>query len=104
MSKQKRQDENLLLREKHHLIETGESRKDIKIRGNKRIVHNQKFGAVINNEFVSAKSDDLEAFQSITYCSCVLSVMSQLVSLSKTSLSCHKKSLIIPRKNLPQLS
>ena len=54
MSKQERQNERLLLKERYQLIEAGTSRKDLRIRGYKLLVKNEVYGSVVENKFVRA--------------------------------------------------
>ena len=66
MSKQERQNERLLLKERYQLIEAGTSRKDLRIRGNKLLVKNEVYGSVVENKFVRASSLSSDALHSVT--------------------------------------
>ena len=66
MSKQERQNERLLLKERYQLIEVGTSRKDLRIRGNKLLVKNEVYGSVVENKFVRASSLSSDALHSVT--------------------------------------
>ena len=56
MSKQERQEESLLLKERFAFISAGTHRRDIKIRRNQLLVKNRVVGSVINLEFVADPS------------------------------------------------
>ena len=66
MSKQERQNERLLLKERYQLIEAGTSRKDLRIRGNKLLVKNEVYGSVVESKFVRASSLSSDALHSVT--------------------------------------
>ena len=66
MSKQERQNERLLLKERYQLIEAGTSRKVLRIRGNKLLVKNEVYGSVVENKFVRASSLSSDALHSVT--------------------------------------